>query len=90
MFAHPSVITFRDYTRGHRRVLMVVTNVRHALQVKKIHAVAASLPGSAARSRKAASRKQEPPGPASPEGSTDPRQVMADGMAAGAKCYRGR
>jgi hypothetical protein len=61
---------------------------RERRRLQQIHQVAASLHGSELVDRQSHPGKQETPSVSANEVSTDPRQVMADGMAARAKCDR--
>jgi hypothetical protein len=85
---HPTVgITLAWSRRDLVRVLMPQKSGRHESNLRKIRRVAASLRPLDRLSRDGL-QKQEPSSLAGLEGSTDPRQEMADGMAASAKCHR--
>jgi hypothetical protein len=71
-----------------RPVIESQQRYRQAARVERIHRVAASLRPETLPARQGGPRKQETPSTGTDEVSTDPRQVMADGMAARAKCDR--
>ena len=80
---HPSVVLYRD--QGMRVRLVNVASVRHRAQVRKIHAVAASLHPPESRSGQSGRTKQETPQIAVREVSTAPDQVASDRRAASAQ-----
>lgn len=84
---HP-VAVIAETMAGHRYVY-TATSQRHARTIRALHLVhAASLRALSAPSRDAPRDKQDPPPPASDEGSNRSTSGATDGRAASAQCDR--